>query len=243
MHFRMMAGDVTPIWRARSGAWRPFRVSRALGWWSSCSPRCRSWGSEGFAFDFPGPTTQAARRIAAGDHLYLVDTVERYNSGLYAGLYLYPPQMAESRSYRSRCSPRPRGGRRPGLWFPAPGPWRSAVPSWPVASWVPTGPPSGWRRSASRVPVRPEPRQCPARGGLPCCRSWSGDSGRDRRPGPVPRRPSIAIPLSVPVRSAIRLAGDCAAGGCSRLDDGHPGSPCSHSRLPIVRVSADTSTT
>ena len=50
-------------------------------------------GSDGFAFDFRA-YDQAARRIAAGDHLYLVDTVERYNSGLYAGLYLYPPQMA-----------------------------------------------------------------------------------------------------------------------------------------------------
>jgi hypothetical protein len=50
-------------------------------------------GSEGFAFDFRAYDL-AARRIAAGDHLYLVDTVERYNSGRYAGLYLYPPQMA-----------------------------------------------------------------------------------------------------------------------------------------------------
>jgi hypothetical protein len=50
-------------------------------------------GSEGFAFDFRAYDL-AARRIAAGEHLYLVDTVERYNSGRYAGLYLYPPQMA-----------------------------------------------------------------------------------------------------------------------------------------------------
>jgi hypothetical protein len=50
-------------------------------------------GSEGFAFDFRAYDL-AARRIAAGDHLYLADTVDRYNSGSYAGLYLYPPQMA-----------------------------------------------------------------------------------------------------------------------------------------------------
>ena len=50
-------------------------------------------GSEGFSFDFRAYDL-AARRIAAGDPLYLVDTVDRYNSGLYAGLYLYPPQMA-----------------------------------------------------------------------------------------------------------------------------------------------------
>jgi hypothetical protein len=50
-------------------------------------------GSEGFAFDFRA-YDEAARRIASGQPLYLVDTVERYNNGLYAGLYLYPPQMA-----------------------------------------------------------------------------------------------------------------------------------------------------
>jgi hypothetical protein len=42
-------------------------------------------GSEGFAFDFRA-YDQAARRIASGQPLYLVDTVERYNSGQYAGL-------------------------------------------------------------------------------------------------------------------------------------------------------------
>ena len=50
-------------------------------------------GSEGFAFDFRA-YDEAARRIASGQPLYLVDTVQRYNSGQYAGLYLYPPQMA-----------------------------------------------------------------------------------------------------------------------------------------------------
>jgi hypothetical protein len=50
-------------------------------------------GSQGFAFDYRAYDL-AARRIASGEPLYLADTVARYNSGTYADLYLYPPQMA-----------------------------------------------------------------------------------------------------------------------------------------------------
>ena len=50
-------------------------------------------GSRGFGYDFRA-YDEAARRIAGGAPLYLADTVSRYNGGLYADLYIYPPQLA-----------------------------------------------------------------------------------------------------------------------------------------------------
>ena len=50
-------------------------------------------GSSGFAYDFEAYDS-AARRIAAGLPLYPPGTAEAYNSGSYAGLYLYPPPPA-----------------------------------------------------------------------------------------------------------------------------------------------------
>jgi hypothetical protein len=50
-------------------------------------------GSSGFGYDFEAYDT-AARRIAAGQPLYPPGIAEAYNSGNYAGLYLYPPPLA-----------------------------------------------------------------------------------------------------------------------------------------------------
>ena len=50
-------------------------------------------GSRGFAYDFSA-YYDAARRLAAGVPLYPPGTAEAYNSGLYAGLYLYAPPLA-----------------------------------------------------------------------------------------------------------------------------------------------------
>jgi len=50
-------------------------------------------GSAGNGYDFVAYDA-AARRILAGEPLYLADTVARYASGAYEGLYLYPPPMA-----------------------------------------------------------------------------------------------------------------------------------------------------
>jgi hypothetical protein len=50
-------------------------------------------GSSGFAYDYMAYDS-AARRIAAGLALYPPGTAEAYNSGSYAGLYLYPPPLA-----------------------------------------------------------------------------------------------------------------------------------------------------
>jgi hypothetical protein len=50
-------------------------------------------GSAGFAYDY-GAYDAAARRVAAGEALYPPGTAEAYNSGSYAGLYLYPPPLA-----------------------------------------------------------------------------------------------------------------------------------------------------
>ena len=50
-------------------------------------------GSSGFAYDF-GAYDSAARRILAGEPLYPPGAAEAYNSGDYAGLYLYPPPPA-----------------------------------------------------------------------------------------------------------------------------------------------------
>ncbi|HTC86422.1 MAG TPA: glycosyltransferase family 87 protein [Candidatus Acidoferrum sp.] len=50
-------------------------------------------GSRGSGYDFRA-YDEAARRIAQGTPLYLADTVTRYNAGLYADLYIYPPQLA-----------------------------------------------------------------------------------------------------------------------------------------------------
>lgn len=50
-------------------------------------------GSSGFAYDYQAYDA-AARRIAAGQALYPPGTAEAYNSGEYAGLYLYPPPPA-----------------------------------------------------------------------------------------------------------------------------------------------------
>jgi hypothetical protein len=50
-------------------------------------------GSQGFGYDFRAYDL-AARRIAAGQPLYLTDTIARYNAHAYADLYLYPPQLA-----------------------------------------------------------------------------------------------------------------------------------------------------
>ena len=50
-------------------------------------------GSRGSGYDFRA-YDEAARRIAGGEPLYLADTVARYNAGVYADLYIYPPQLA-----------------------------------------------------------------------------------------------------------------------------------------------------
>lgn len=49
--------------------------------------------SEGFGYDYVAYDA-AARRVAAGDPLYLPDTVTAYAEGRYEGLYLYPPPPA-----------------------------------------------------------------------------------------------------------------------------------------------------
>jgi hypothetical protein len=49
--------------------------------------------SEGFAYDFAAYDS-AARRLLAGEPLYVPGTVEAYRSGAYEGLYLYPPAVA-----------------------------------------------------------------------------------------------------------------------------------------------------
>ena len=50
-------------------------------------------GSTGFGYDFEAYDA-AARRIATGQPLYPPGIAEAYNSGSYAGLYLYPPPLA-----------------------------------------------------------------------------------------------------------------------------------------------------
>jgi Glycosyltransferase family 87 len=50
-------------------------------------------GSEGFAYDFAAYHA-AARRVLAGDPLYLPGTVDAYRAGEFEGLYLYPPPVA-----------------------------------------------------------------------------------------------------------------------------------------------------
>jgi hypothetical protein len=49
--------------------------------------------SSGFAYDYEAYDL-AARRLAAGQALYPPGLAEAYNSGQYAGLYLYPPPLA-----------------------------------------------------------------------------------------------------------------------------------------------------
>ncbi|HEX5591116.1 MAG TPA: glycosyltransferase family 87 protein [Candidatus Limnocylindrales bacterium] len=49
--------------------------------------------ASGFAYDFDAYDT-AARRVATGQPLYPPGTAEAYNSGQYAGLYLYAPPLA-----------------------------------------------------------------------------------------------------------------------------------------------------
>jgi hypothetical protein len=49
--------------------------------------------SRTFAYDF-GSYDSAARRVAAGEPLYLADTVQAYREGRYDGLYLYAPPLA-----------------------------------------------------------------------------------------------------------------------------------------------------
>lgn len=49
--------------------------------------------SEGFGYDFRAYDS-AARRVAAGEPLYLAGTVDAYRDGRYEGLYLYPPPLA-----------------------------------------------------------------------------------------------------------------------------------------------------
>ena len=50
-------------------------------------------GSSGFGYDYEAYDL-AARRIAVGGALYPPGLAEAYNSGQYAGLYLYPPPLA-----------------------------------------------------------------------------------------------------------------------------------------------------
>lgn len=50
-------------------------------------------GSRGYGYDFAAYDA-AARRIVDGLPLYLADTAQRYASGAYEGLYLYPPPLA-----------------------------------------------------------------------------------------------------------------------------------------------------
>jgi hypothetical protein len=49
--------------------------------------------SRTFAYDFESYDA-AARRVAAGEPLYLADTVQAYREGRYDGLYLYAPPLA-----------------------------------------------------------------------------------------------------------------------------------------------------
>ncbi|HEX8025827.1 MAG TPA: glycosyltransferase 87 family protein, partial [Candidatus Limnocylindrales bacterium] len=49
--------------------------------------------TSGFGYDYAA-YDGAARRVAMGEPLYLPGSVEAYNSGHYAGLYLYPPPAA-----------------------------------------------------------------------------------------------------------------------------------------------------
>lgn len=49
--------------------------------------------SSGFGYDFRA-YDEAARRVAAGEPLYLAGSVEAYRDGRYEGLYLYPPTLA-----------------------------------------------------------------------------------------------------------------------------------------------------
>ena len=49
--------------------------------------------SRTFAYDF-GSYDAAARRVTAGEPLYLADTVQAYREGRYDGLYLYAPPLA-----------------------------------------------------------------------------------------------------------------------------------------------------
>jgi hypothetical protein len=50
-------------------------------------------GSSGFGYDFDAYYA-AARRLVTGQPLYPPGLAEAYNSGSYAGLYLYPPPLA-----------------------------------------------------------------------------------------------------------------------------------------------------
>src|SRR5262245_27606169 len=50
-------------------------------------------GSGGFGYDYTAYDA-AARRVAAGQPLYPPGLADSYNSGSYAGLYLYPPPLA-----------------------------------------------------------------------------------------------------------------------------------------------------
>src|SRR5262245_10208910 len=50
-------------------------------------------GSDGFAYAFAAYDA-AARRLLAGDAIYLPGTVESYRAGDYEGLFLYPPPVA-----------------------------------------------------------------------------------------------------------------------------------------------------
>lgn len=50
-------------------------------------------GSEGFGYDYLAYDA-AARRVGAGEPLYLPGTVQAYAEGRYEGLYLYPPPFA-----------------------------------------------------------------------------------------------------------------------------------------------------
>jgi hypothetical protein len=49
--------------------------------------------SEGFGYDYLA-YHDAARRIMAGEPLYLPGTADAFSQGRYEGLYLYPPQLA-----------------------------------------------------------------------------------------------------------------------------------------------------
>jgi hypothetical protein len=49
--------------------------------------------SRAFGYDF-GAYDAAARRVVAGEPLYVADTVDAYREGRYDGLYLYPPPLA-----------------------------------------------------------------------------------------------------------------------------------------------------
>ena len=70
-------------------------------------------GSSGFAYDF-GRTTRRPRRILAGEPLYPSGAAEAYNSGDYAGLYLYPPPLAVAMVPLAFSQPSWRGSRGSG---------------------------------------------------------------------------------------------------------------------------------